>query len=387
LLLILYITYYCTEILGCSDEILPDHMTSVVHPKQVQSATVDCNIPILITPDVVSSLTSEAVACCMPSTLWDTRRKELATYKQVNGHTYVPQQCPSNKPLGHWVMTQRTQYKLLQDGKKSLMTTERKKSLNELDFEWSLGGIRSNAFWDKRCKELATYKQVNGHTYVPQQCPSNKPLGHWVMTQRTQYKLFREHKTSTITTERIKSLNELDFDWSPGKEKKALLSTLWHTRRKELATYKQVNGHTNVSTLDATNKPLGTWVANQRTQYKLLQDGKKSLMTTERKKSLNELDFEWRHRKAIVTSWDDRLQELTIYKQANGSTNVPQQFPSNKPLGNWVNNQRQQYKLLQDGKKSLMTTERKKSLNELDFEWRLGGRAREFAANGKLPTL
>jgi hypothetical protein len=255
------------------------------------------------------------------------------------------------------------------------MTTERKKSLNELDFEWSLGGIRSNAFWDKRCKELATYKQVNGHTYVPQQCPSNKPLGHWVMTQRTQYKLFREHKTSTITTERIKSLNELDFDWSPGKEKKALLSTLWHTRRKELATYKQVNGHTNVSTLDATNKPLGTWVANQRTQYKLLQDGKKSLMTTERKKSLNELDFEWRLGGIRSNaSWEERLQELATYKQVNGHTNVPQKCPSNKPLGHWVKNQRQEYRLFKKNENSQITTERIKSLNELDFEWSPGKR-------------
>jgi hypothetical protein len=158
LLLILYITYYCTEILGCSDEILPDHMTSVVHPKQVQSATVDCNIPILITPDVVSSLTSEAVACCMPSTLWDTRRKELATYKQVNGHTNVPQEFQTNKPLGHWVKNQRQEYRLFKKNENSQITTERIKSLNELDFEWSPGKRRTTLLsttTDVICREIS----------------------------------------------------------------------------------------------------------------------------------------------------------------------------------------------------------------------------------------
>jgi hypothetical protein len=89
---------------------LPDHMTSVVHPNQVHSAVVDWSIPIAVTPDVVSSSSSsssEAVACCMPTTVWDTHRRELATYKRVNGHTRVPQRFPANKALGRWVITQR----------------------------------------------------------------------------------------------------------------------------------------------------------------------------------------------------------------------------------------------------------------------------------------
>jgi hypothetical protein len=105
------------------------------------------------------------------------------------------------------------------------MTTERIKSLNELDFNWGLGGIRSNASWEERLQELATYKQVNGHTNVPQKCPSNKPLGHWVKNQRQEYRLFKKNENSQITTERIKSLNELDFEWSPGKRRTTLLST------------------------------------------------------------------------------------------------------------------------------------------------------------------
>jgi glutaredoxin len=294
LLQILYIIYYCTEILGCNDEILPDHMTSVVHPNQVHSAIVNRSIPVWIIPDVVSSSPSEAVACSMPCTGWDTRRKELAKYKQQNnGSTNVPQQFPSNIPLGIWVKTQRQQYKLLQENENSHMTTERIESLNELDFEWV---CVKNTFWEDRFQELTIYKQANGSTNVPQQFPSNKPLGQWVLNQRTQYKLLQEHKTSAMTTERIKSLNELDFEWVCVK------NPFWKDRFQELTIYKQANGSTNVPQRCPSNKPLGQWVRRQRYQYKLLQEGKKSAMTTEHIKSLNELDFEWGHGKAKAAS-------------------------------------------------------------------------------------
>jgi hypothetical protein len=266
-------------------------MTSGCQPNQVHSAIVKRSIPVRIIPDVVSSSPSEAVAYSMPSTVWDVRLEELATYKlQNNGSTNVPRKCPSNKPLGNWVAYQRTQYKLLQDGKNSSMTPERIESLNELDFNLGLGGIRSNASWEERLQELATYKQVNGHTNVPQKFPSNKPLGTWVANQRTQYRLFKANENSSMTPERIESLNELDFNLGLGGIRS---NASWEERLQELATYKQVNGHTNVPQKFPSNKPLGLWVATQRTQYKLLQDGKKSLMTTERKKSLNKLDFEW----------------------------------------------------------------------------------------------
>jgi hypothetical protein len=188
-------------------------MTSGFQPNQVHSAIVKRSIPVRIIPDVVSSSPSEAVAYRMPSTFWDERLQELATYKQVNGHTNVPQKCPSNKPLGTWVHNQRTQYRLFKANENSSMTPERIESLNELDFNLGLGGIRSNASWEERLQELATYKQVNGHTNVPQKFPSNKPLGLWVATQRTQYKLLQDGKKSLMTTERKKSLNKLDFEW------------------------------------------------------------------------------------------------------------------------------------------------------------------------------
>jgi hypothetical protein len=189
-------------------------MTSECQPNQAHSATVDRHVPILITPDVVSSSTSEAVTCCMPSTVWDVRLRELLAYKEANGNTLVPQVFPSNKQLGIWVQTQRYQFKLLHENKKSAMTEEHIKSLNELDFDWRHGKAKAKAAsWEDRLQELAAYKEANGSTNVTQEFPSNKQLGIWVKNQRTQYRLFKANEKSNMTKARMESLNELDFEW------------------------------------------------------------------------------------------------------------------------------------------------------------------------------
>jgi hypothetical protein len=215
----------------------------------VCDAAVIQSIPVAFAPSAMS--TPEAALCFIPTTVWEQRLQELAAYKEVNGDTNVPQTFPSNKQLGIWVTNQRQQYKLLREGKNSHMTTERIESLNELDFDWSPRNAKATV-WEQRLQELAIYKQVNGHTNVPTRCRSNKPLGKWVTNQRQQYKLLREGKNSHMTTERIESLNELDFEWISRNAK----ATVWEQRLQELATYKQVNGHTNVPTRCKSNKQL-----------------------------------------------------------------------------------------------------------------------------------
>ena len=109
--------------LGCNDgEILPEQTTSVFQPNQVHSAIVDRSIPVVITPDVVSS--SEAVSCFIPTTSWDKRFQELETYKQENSDTNVPQHYDKNKPLGNWVLSRRNQYKLSKENRRNEKTKE-----------------------------------------------------------------------------------------------------------------------------------------------------------------------------------------------------------------------------------------------------------------------
>ena len=53
-------------------------------------------------------------------------------------------------------------------------------------------------------------------------------------------------------------------------------STKWKGKRKQLADFKVKFRHTNVPRSYEENKQLGTWVDNQRKQYKLFKEKRKS---------------------------------------------------------------------------------------------------------------
>jgi hypothetical protein len=63
------------------------------------------------------------------------------------------------------------------------------------------------------------------------------------------------------------------------------------------------------------------------------------------------------------------LSELADYRKIHGHCNVPQNYSENTKLGNWVRNQRYQYRLHAEGKTSSMTTLRIQALERLGFEW------------------
>ena len=49
----------------------------------------------------------------------------------------VPQRYQANPQLGTWVHTQRRQYKLMTEGKKSSMTKEKAEALDSMGFFWA----------------------------------------------------------------------------------------------------------------------------------------------------------------------------------------------------------------------------------------------------------
>eukprot|EP00978_Attheya_sp_CCMP212_P020853 scaffold60253_cov29-Attheya_sp.AAC.1 len=116
----------------------------------------------------------------------------------------------------------------------------------------------------------------------------------------------------------------------------------WDERFKELVDFKAINDHTNVP---RGSGPLGNWVHNQRRQYCLLKEGKRSTFTNDRLEKLESIGFEFKCKPAY-SHWDQRFQELVDFKKINGHTNVPR---SCRPLGTWVNIQRSQYHLRKEG--------------------------------------
>jgi hypothetical protein len=112
-------------------------------------------------------------------------------------------------------------------------------------------------------------------------------------------------------------------------------------------------------------------------QYKLLQQGKMSHIREERIHKLSELGFEWwslllRER----VDWDERFKELKAFKKEHGYCPVPTRLKAKGSTTNqlalWVAKQRAQYKLLQQGKKSHITDDKRiQKLNAIGFKWSL----------------
>ncbi|KAL9180743.1 hypothetical protein ACHAXT_011196 [Thalassiosira profunda] len=72
-----------------------------------------------------------------PVTTWNQKYQELRAYKAAHGNCRVPQRYQPNPQLGTWVHTQRRQWKLRQEGKRSGMTNEKKAALDALGFYWA----------------------------------------------------------------------------------------------------------------------------------------------------------------------------------------------------------------------------------------------------------
>jgi hypothetical protein len=140
---------------------------------------------------------------------WTEKFEELLEFRNRLGHCLVPNAYEENPPLAQWVKRQRYQYKLKLEGKRSTMSDERVKALEEIGFVWD----SHNAAWEERLDELLQYRENNGQCNVPSRYAKNRQLAIWVKRQRRQYKFFCEGSPSSMTPERINILEGLGFQW------------------------------------------------------------------------------------------------------------------------------------------------------------------------------
>jgi hypothetical protein len=105
-------------------------------------------------------------------------------------------------------------------------------------------GQRGRVAWEDRLSELADYREVHGHCNVRKSYSENSKLANWVATQRSNYKLYREGKTSHMTPSRIKELDSMGFDWeSRASSRDDRHGASWEDRLSELADYCEIFGH------------------------------------------------------------------------------------------------------------------------------------------------
>ena len=140
--------------------------------------------------------------------IWNVQFRQLSEFKARSGRGLLPPLRSSNPKLGKWVTNQRHDYKLYSEGKPSRMTAERIRELESVEFVWDpLADV-----WNERFRELCELREQFGKCLVSLRS-SNPKLAKWVTTQRHEYELYQDGKSSRMTEERIRELESVEFVW------------------------------------------------------------------------------------------------------------------------------------------------------------------------------
>mmetsp|Transcript_1702 Transcript_1702/g.3728 ORF Transcript_1702/g.3728 Transcript_1702/m.3728 type:complete len:541 (+) Transcript_1702:133-1755(+) len=149
----------------------------------------------------------------------------------------------------------------------------------------------------------------------------------------------------------------------------------WNVMLYQLLLYKAQRGDLNIPHNDTSYRLLYNWVQTQRKHFKLYQENKTSstFLNADRIAVLDAIDFQWNVRGD--TFWQKNFDSLVKYKNEHGDVRVPRLYAKNPKLGEWVTDQRRQWKSKMEGKPNLMTDERKAKLDEIGFVWKVRDRA------------
>jgi hypothetical protein len=141
---------------------------------------------------------------------WNDRFQDLIDFKKQTGHCLVPHNHLPNKKLAQWVKRQRYQFKLNNMSRRSTLTGIRQEALDEMGFAWD----SHKAAWIERIEALKLFKAEYAHCNIPSNY-DDRALAVWVKCQRRQYKLYTKGSKSTMTEERFRELEGMNFDWNP----------------------------------------------------------------------------------------------------------------------------------------------------------------------------
>jgi len=247
----------------------------------------------------------------------------------------------------------------MKKGKPSSMIADRIGGLNAIGFTWQIN--KYSLLWLEWYEELKQFKLQKSHCEVPRNYKENPTLGIWVNKQRNHYRLSKKDKSSSMSVDRIQLLEAIGFTWVRHSE-------MWARRYEELKQFKLQKGHCEVPRNYKENCSLGRWVMNQREQYKFTKEGKSPSMSVDRIQALEAIGFTWEKQSEM---WTWRYEELQQFKLQKGHCEVPDRYSENSSLGIWVSTQRQQYKLMKEGKSSFMSVDRVQALEAIGFTWQL----------------
>ena len=266
-----------------------------------------------------------------PRVAWEHRYEMLRQYAQVAGNGNAPRSHPT---LGTWLDNQRRAYK------KGKLLPQRVADLERLGVDWGTCKKDPELSWQEQYTQLVEFKQEHGHCNVRQ---STKGLGRWVHWQRCVF------KTDKLSEERVRRLNEIDFNW--GSDASPPVS--WESRFNELRQFYNKHGHCTIPRKDDKFASLERWVNNQRCLLEKMSEERRNLLLEIGLTPLGKVREE---------QWVSNFDKLLAYKDEHGHCNVVSSG-SSRDLGKWVEYQRKCHA------KGRLSTERARRLRNVGFEF------------------
>lgn len=151
-------------------------------------------------------------------------------------------------------------------------------------------------------------------------------------------------------------------------------SEFWNSKLYQLMLYKAQEGDLNVPNNDAKYTQLYNWIQRQRAYYQEMNTKPDlTCLSPDRIAVLDAIDFQWNLRGDNF--WQKNVDGLIAYKKEYGDVRVPRLYNKNPKLGEWVTDQRRQWKNKCDGRPNSMTEERKAKLDALGFVWQVRDRS------------
>jgi len=255
--------------------------------------------------------------------IWNRHFKELEDYKRSHG-CFPPRQ----DQLGVWINKQRAAYKA------GTLSDARQRRLNSfVDFVWE----PTHAAWERRFRELVAFKNAHGHWKPPK--AQHRQLVIWVKEQR------RRKLNDILLTERLERLNEIGFEWQPGRGQSFA----------EISAKSQEQEQEEEQTEEQEEK-AGGHMMNHSKSLPLVTHEARGNNLKGPIKLLTERDV----------AWERRFQELVAFKSSYGHCKIPKS--QHRQLVIWAKEQRRR-KL-----NGILLKERLERLNGIGFDWQPGRR-------------
>ena len=247
---------------------------------------------------------------------WPLKYKEAVKFYEKNGHLRVPNTYTQNGiNLGRWIQIQRQLYK------KNKVTYDRVVLLNKIGMVWNLDrSLKYNLKWALVYKEVLKYYEENGNIEIPVEYSviikgEEVNLNNWIAVQRTKF------LQGKLSLDKKEMLDKVGMVW------KIRNRYSWDKMFSLALDYYSLNGNLFIPKnyqviVNGETVNLGTWVTNQRRNYKA------GVLAPLRISKLEEIGMVWEDVKVASNNkrWLIMYKEALRYLEENGNLIVPSDY-------------------------------------------------------------